>query len=404
MQSMFSLFKKAESETALIFDIGNGSIGAAIVSFPKGGTPLILYTHREPLTFLSEVSTERLLDSMLKLLKAVAFSVQKEGIAHIHKNFFSSFSIKHTYCIFSSPWYVSHTKVIKVTKDKPFVLSKESIDAIMAKEEKEFNAALTNGDYKQKFGTDIRLLERKIIHTRLNGYEVSDPIGKKAVEFEITFFISFVSEEVIRGVEQVLQSTVRSRNIVFYSYALSSWDAVRSMFPDNPHFLFADITNEVTDISITARGVLMETISFPAGRSMFIRDACEKLAVPPEVALSYLRMYTSGSLAADVTPKIEQIIKESADIWHAALILALTELGKRYPLPKSMFLTVDTDLAAIFIAQLKKEMPLELNVPHNMFDVTFLNAAKIQHYTDFAPHITQDSFLGIESIFVNNII
>src|SRR5205823_599360 len=130
-------------------------------SFAHSSTPTILYTHREPLTFQTHVTSKRLLDAMLKLLGDVALHLQKEGLVHLHKTLLGTPTIKNVFCVFSSPWYISQTKVVRISEEKSFQVTQAYVDQIVRSEEKDFNDALKEGKYEKLFGTDIRLLERK---------------------------------------------------------------------------------------------------------------------------------------------------------------------------------------------------------------------------------------------------
>jgi hypothetical protein len=399
-----SLFKKSDKEVSIIFDIGNGSIGASLVEFSSKNVPITLYTHREPLTFLPQVTSKRLVETMLTLLKDVAGHLQKEGLTHIHHSFLGNYNIKDVFCIFSSPWYISQTKVLRLNKEVPFLVSKSFVDELVQAEEEQFHTALREGKYEQIFGHDTRLLEKKIIHTKLNGYEIQNPIGKKANDLEITFFSSFISADLIKKVEATLHGIISFRNIQFFSFALASWSATRDMFTDINNFLFLDISGEMTDISLTYKGVLVETISFPSGRNTLLRRVSEALKVPPEVALSYLLMHSHGNAEEKFAAKIEAVLTETKHEWLTALTQTLQTVSKDYTVPKKVFVTVDADLAHFFIDALKQEMPIEFAIPQNMFDVMFLNSEKVSLFTHVAPKVSSDSFLALESIFLQKIV
>jgi hypothetical protein len=105
-----SLFKKPEEEIVAIFDIGNGSVGGALVKFSKRDHPVILYTHREPLTYMIHPTPKHLLGSMLKLLKSVATHLAKEGLIHVRTSPFGGHRLRDVHCVFASPWYISQNK------------------------------------------------------------------------------------------------------------------------------------------------------------------------------------------------------------------------------------------------------------------------------------------------------
>lgn len=402
---MSALFKsKTQEEIALVFDIGNGSIAATIVKFTDHGIPIALYSHREPLTFLPEADSKHLLKNMLKLMGGLVERVQKEGLPKVHTTLFSPHAIKKIFCFYSSPWFISHTKLLSVEKPKPFLINQSAIDEMVAEEQKQFLATVENGYYEKLFGTDIRLLEKNIIHIKLNGYEVRNPIGKKASQVEVTFYLSFISDQIVKEVENILHKAFSFRTIEHHSCSLGAWSAVRAMFPNATDFLTLDISGETTDVSLTCRGVLTETISFPTGRSSVIRHLVKELAVPPEVALSFLIMHTAGAVEEKFAKKLASDTQVAVAEWQKGFLDAIKELQKRYLIPKQMFLSTEMDLSSLFVKALQLPVPMELGVSNNSFEILFLGPERVKSFIQNEAGVRIDPVLSLESIFLNNVI
>jgi cell division ATPase FtsA len=399
---MLGLFQKQEEEIVAVFDIGNGSIGAALVSFKEHGAPVILYTHREPITYIHHITSKRLLESMLVLLKTVAARVQKEGLPKV-KALHHHHSVRRGFCIFSSPWYLSQTRVMKVEKEEPFEITSQLIDTIIKKEEEQFLQSLKEGKYEQMFGHDTRLLEKKIIHTRLNGYEIAQPMGKKARELELTFFSSFISSTILKSVQDTLSHFFHFKSIQFYSYALASWSVVRDMNPDLSDFLFIDVTGEVTDVMLTHDGVLSDTVTFPLGRSMVLRKIVDELSVPPEVAVSFLSLIKQSTGDKVFIEKMKNVLTGTQEFWFTAFLKTVKEFKQSHMLPKKIFITADADVAYIFKEALSAPMPEELNMPENKFEVIILDSEIVKAIAQVAGGVSRDAFLSIDSQFLNKI-
>jgi hypothetical protein len=398
-----SLFKKPEEEIVAIFDIGNGSVGGALVKFSKRDHPVILYTHREPLTYMIHPTPKHLLGSMLKLLKSVATHLAKEGLIHVRTSPFGGHRLRDVHCVFASPWYISQTKIITEIKDTNFVISQETINALVQKEQEEFNAALKEGKYEQIFGPDTRLLEKRIINTRLNGYDIEEAVGKSAKELEVTLFNSFISQDIVAQVEETLHSSFAVRTIHHYSYALVSWLGSRTLVPDLHDYFFIDVSGETTDISLIIKDVIIETMSFPMGRSSLLRKVVKDLAVTPDVALSFLSMKYSGTLEKKFDEKINEVLKAVNVDWRDQLNLVLAAFQKRYTLPRATLLTADSDTSGFFSDALNQILPTELMLAQNTLAITFIGPDKVQPFIFQLPEVQHDAFIGIESIFLNEL-
>ncbi|MBA3550778.1 hypothetical protein H0W32_01045 [Patescibacteria group bacterium] len=399
---MLSIFGQKEHEVVAIFDIGNGSIGGAFVQFSEHGVPTILYAHREPIAYQQHTTSKQLLKNMIKLLDSVAGNLHKTGLLHIRQRFHVH-NIKRCFCVFSSPWYISHTRNMKISEEKPFVVTRKYIDDLIRKEEDDFIKTLKEGKYEQMFGSDTRLLEKKIIHTKLNGYEVDHPLNKKAKELEITFFSSFVAHEIIMSVEDALLKHFHFKSVDFHSYALASWSAVRDMYPTTTDFLFIDITGEVTDIMLTQAGILSETITFPLGRSMIIRKIVDELKVSPEVAVSFLSVFAKGSLEEKFMKKMQDLLKSSLDYWIESCLKTINILKESHIISRKVFITADADVAHLFYDVLTQTLPSEMNIPNNLFEVIVLKPEVMKIVAHVEQGVERDSFLLLESEFLNKI-
>jgi hypothetical protein len=395
---MSPLFRKSDEKTVAIFDIGNGSIGAAIVRLSQSNAPTILYSYREPITFLPQVSSERLMENMLKLLKSVASHVEKEVWPQYHRN------VKEAYCVFSTPWFVADTRVISYEKDTPFMVTRGMVEDILKKDEDAFIASLKDGNYEKVFGINLHILEKKIIHTKLNGYEIQDFLNKKAKQIEITLFLSYMSDLIPKKVEDILNHYFNFRTVNFNSYALASWFAFREQFPHEEHFLFLDISGEVTDVMLHEKGIIAETAAFPAGRSLILRNIVRDMTVPPEVALSFLNMYTKKSVEKRFAADLEKIIKNTQEEWRAAFVEAIQSFKKNTVMPKKVFITADADCAPIFLETLKTSFPKGLQVPNPIFEPIYIGSEVTEQFVHKDHKGILDPFIALESTFLNKIV
>ncbi|MDQ3014895.1 MAG: hypothetical protein M3Q73_03455 [bacterium] len=395
---MSLLFSNKGEQTIALFDIGNGSIGASIVKLSKKDLPTILYSYREPITFMPQATQQKLMENMLKILKSICGHMQKDIWPQYHRN------VKHAYCVFSAPWFVAETRDIKYEKDALFDVSQALVEDILRKDEKAFTDSLIDGNYEKTFGIKLHILEKKIIHTKLNGYEVHDFLYKKAKQLEITLFTSFMSDTIPTSVEAVLRQYFHFNSVNFNSYAMASWYTLQSMFPLEQHHLLLDISAEMTDIMLTEYGMVRSIVSFPEGKSLVLRKIVEELAVPPEVALSFLQLYNRGAVEAQFADKMNIIIKNCQEIWRTQFFEALKSLKNYTLMPAKVFITADNDIAQAFIDSLKLPVPAEFDVPQNTFDVVFLGSDVVHPFAKKVQPGPVDVFIALESAFLNKII
>ncbi len=399
--------KKPEKETILILDIGNGSVGGSLVEVHEHGHPKIFYSHREPYPIQSEKDSKTLLESMTRLLSSVLSDIHTNAIPHADFLMHGKQKIRDIYCVFSSPWYMSQTKTLKIEKNTPFTVSKKFVEEVVNNEEKIFRSALENGNYGHVFKGPVRVIEHHIIETRINGYGLDSPIGKSGKTFEISLFTSVVAEEIIAKVEKEIHKHFNYKESHFNSFSLVSFSTVRDLYPGEESFMFLDITGEVTDVSITRKNVLLETISFPLGRASLIRKLSKNIGVSPALAISYIRLYSEKGLTADASTKLTRALESFGREWSDYFHKAILELCRDIALPKKIFFTADHDTAEFFSKLIMNEKTVPSSeadkIIEEEFSVTYLDLSKLHSVVDLGPRGGKDEFIALESIFFNKL-
>ena len=115
---------KEEKKIVLIFDIKSSSVGAVLFEAQKKGIPKIILSIREPIIIEKKIDINRFLFLTIKSLEMVANKVSKMGIGKPSEIF----------CVLSSPWCASQTRVIKLEKNTPFLFTSKLADDLIKKE------------------------------------------------------------------------------------------------------------------------------------------------------------------------------------------------------------------------------------------------------------------------------
>ena len=169
--------KKYKNKLMLVFDVGSSSVGGAFFWTQESGVPRIIFSTREPIVLEESIQADQLLSSTIKSIEIVAGQIRKAGMG----------VPKITFCVLSSSWYVSQTRIIRLEKNMPFVFTSKLADDLIKKE-----MSLFEGEHLVKYlntKNAVRSIEFKNIKTMFNGYEISNPLNQKAKELEMTIFI-----------------------------------------------------------------------------------------------------------------------------------------------------------------------------------------------------------------------
>jgi hypothetical protein len=403
-----SLFKKTDEHVSIVFDIGNGSIGGAFVKLSKDHKPAILFTHREPVVFQEKVEPQELLALLYRHFRNVVRHLEKEGLRELHKTGMHK-HISGAYCILSSPWYISQTKVIKIEKEKPFTVSRKVLGGLLAQEEQVFERSVQEGS-SVIARSDVRVIERKIIQTKLNGYEVHDPYGKITSSIEVALFTSVAADDVLKQFEKILRTSFHLRAVSFHSFSLASFTALRDIFAKEENFLFIDVSSEITEITVVKQGILTENISFPLGRYSLVRDVSKKLHTTAPVTLSLIKGHGEKSFDSAIGEKLKKSIEPFQGQWCGCLHKVLKDISTSVPLPRKIFLVADSDTAAFFKASIEKEKCIEYASgdvsieAEDGFVVVYLDDHLLSDFTEVISSSKSDSFLILGSLFAHKLL
>lgn len=388
---IFSI-KKDEKELALVFDIRSSSVGGAFFEIQKQGIPKVISSIREPIHFENEIDIDKFLFLTIKSLEVVVGKMCMMGIGKPVKIF----------CVLSSPWYASQTRVIKLEKNTPFLFTSKLADDLIKKEigifEEEHLKNFSNTSNK------TRLIEFKNMKTLLNGYQTSDPFNKKTKKLEMVVFLSIGGELILKKIEETIFRHFHSDNIKFSSFVMASFVVARDMFIDQESFLLVDIGGEVTDISMIKKDILSDSISYPLGYNFMIRRVAESLSCTLVEAKSLISLYKNDHAEEDTEKKLEPIMSKLKIEWLRGFQESLVNLSNDISIPATIFITIDQDLADFFSKIIKSEQFNQYTLSESEFKIVFLGVETLHGITTFKNNIERDPFIIIESIYINRFI
>jgi len=391
-----------KKQISLIFDIGSGSVGGALMELSKESKPKIIYSKRLPIKFQKNLNPEILLKNMIKAVRRVSQDLNTEGLKRLGGTSRRSKHINNVTCTLASPWFISQAKVIRVRKKEAFTISKKFIDSLIEKEEKEFKKSNLAKYSERNMGTS-EIIERKFVKIKLNGYETENPYGKKAIEAEVVMFMSVAPTRVLDEVEEAIAKYFFFDDVKFNSFALVSFSAVRDMYERVKSFLLLDISAEVTDLSIIKKAAIFDMGSFPFGQNFLIREVTKSLKTVPEEALSILKLYLKGKLSKEKSSILEPVMERAKEEWLKAFQETLMELSEESYIPMTVFFMADDDLASWFGEAIKSEEFVQYTLSNEPFVVSFINSSSLNSYIDFEGGPLIDPFLGVEGVFFNKL-
>jgi len=377
--SLFSFTKKNSNKYSLVFNIGSGSVSGGIIKFTEKVGENVIYFTKENIPFQQEVSVPRHLDLMKSTLITLANKIQTEGIKKLITKNKNKISFDRVFYIFSSPWCISQTKTIRVKESKPFKVTESYLNKIIDEQEHKFQAEIAG------FGS---IIEKKIIQIKANGYIVNDINNKTIKDLEISVFFTVVPEKILNVIEKAVSKTFNINNVWCHSFPLAAFSVIRNLFPQNEDFIFMDISEEITDISIIKDNIIVSNASIPLGRNHFVRNLSRVLKVSKEIADSMIKIHCAKDHDQLASLRLSMSMDDAAKEWLNKIFETLDSLKNEIYVPESIFLITTSDLIPFLKEKLEK---------HD-FSVLLINNNKVKSTV-----AVDDLIFKLELMFLDNI-
>lgn len=392
---MASLRKENTSPPFVVFDIGSASVGAALFVFDtESGKIDILYQTRIFMAFQDSLDKEQLFSVTISAIKRAGENIQKNGVNRLADSRIKIKNIKDVFCILASPWYKAEVKNLKFGEERSFTVSSKFITTILNEESEKF------------IDQDDKLVEEKVIQILLNGYNTDDPYGKEADTIDTTLFISSMSKNVQNKMADVLEGMFTSSDVSFGTFPLALFSVTRDMFKTEKSFLLLDIGGEMTDIALIRDETIKKIHSFNLGKNFLIRKVKKSLNLIHEEAHSLIRLFMDGKSMEPESSKMKIVLSEARDEWLSKLRVILSEFSEGISLPKTVILTVDSDIAKWFVETIKNDEFSSYTLAEEPFTVVELSSRILNEYCKMPKDSLRgcDPFLAIEALFIHKIV
>ncbi len=384
---------KLKDGLVVIIDIGSGSVGGALVSLNRDQKPKILFRVRKPIVFQNKFKFERFLSAMLLATDHVLEELNKA----------SSERPQQAFCILAAPWYVSQSRIARFEDKKTFVVTEKKVNDLIMSEidnlKKKFNE-----HYKNFTESKAEIIEVENIHMKLNGYETNSPYGKKTKKLEAYLYISMSADQVLRSLRQKVRKTFGLDNVFFNSFSLAAFDTIRDIYSEKQNFIFIDIGGEMTDVSVTRDGILVETLSFPLGRNFLLRTIANELQTVKEEAFSLFNLYMEKKTSDTYPRKMKNALAYVEKEWSEAFHKTLGSLASRVSLPGYIFVIADIPFGKWFSEVIKNKGSGDIILMGGEIEITLINPLVLNKFVISNMKTSVDTFIITEALFIDKLL
>ncbi len=314
------MFSNAKFEFFL--DVRSGSVGGAIIA--SGTTQAeVLFATRVRVPIQEKFDADRVSGMALQGVRDVIETLRKQARGS---------NPSRIHVTLGSPWHVCQTRSVTHKSDVDVRYDNDFVNGVFEREEIAF---------KEQFfpDTNFSTIERKILAVYLNGYLIGSPLGKKAKELDISFYLSATPIHFKEALLKQIGSVYAHREITFHTFPLLALVACNNILSENESsYLLIDLGGEISDASFIKNGAGIESISFPLGAHSIIRDVAKKFATSLIEAESLYKAFRDKSVTSAVAMKIESVLSDVRVKWTTYISGILQKFATEYILSRTIVL------------------------------------------------------------------
>ena len=373
--SLMPLFSKKSSgpvSTDLIFDVESDSVCVAIVQYESGKVPRVVYHAENEVEHKAHTDGAYLTRNMLKKLELSAADVQKALTGLTEKKAIRHPRVDRVHVVLSSPWIISKLSCVERRFERETMLrQKDAIDLL----EKEREAAA-----KMFIVGDSAAIDAKLFEVKINGYPVSEYVGKRAKALEGTMVVSFSSKKLLSVIKSNINAYVRSGDEVFHSALILRYLALRSAMPHQADYIWLQVHGELTDVLVVRQGDCAVSGSLPFGYDTLVRNFARQTGESESTAMSALAFIDSNANTSDSIEKTRTVLGEILAEWTSD-IAGLISGGREGSLPGVVYVS-SARFSSAFETSLRQFSPSALVQP--------ATTVSMAPFVEFAPSVSAD--------------
>ncbi len=325
------------SKAIAVFDISSSSVGGAHALIEQGSNHTnvtLLVQDRRDSGFEEELDIERFVNDTARTLETVIDHVRTGDVHHPD----------YIQVTLSSPWYTAVTRTITYSKSTAFSCTKRLVNSLVEKDIaallKEYSAT------GNTFGSESKVAEQHIARCTLNGYETSNPYGKKVQSLELTLTVTLVPLIVIERFNSILRRSYGDRPIHVTTGVHAAFVALRDNGGIEEASVIIDLGEEVTDVAFVKHGVFISQHSFPLGTYELYRLLTTAKRNSIE-ARALIEGYRLKKLSASPMKTVEKAFQEFITHWMSGLTAVVEQGQQGFHLPATYYICADSRFTTV---------------------------------------------------------
>lgn len=174
---------------------------------------------------------------------------------------------------------------------------------------------------------DVQLINASVVGVKIDGYQVSNPIGFQGREVSVSIFNAYAPMMHLGA----LQSVAEELDLDLVSIAAEPFAVVQAMgLENNSNFgaIFVDIGGGTTDVALVRNGGLEGTVMFALGGRVFTKRISTELEISFEEAERIKMGYSLGRLSPNMMERVGRALEEDCAVWLSGFEVALESFSE----------------------------------------------------------------------------
>ncbi len=388
------MFGTKHDHLSLVCYIGSATVSASVVRFSEKVKPTILASVSLPISLVDDHKVASLETKVLSLMEQALVSLVSKEIPKLGSAVIKRKKIGYAQVVLSSPWYISKSAQINISKEKSFVLNDSILHETLSEQEKIFEKETLEGNYQSMAGEDIHMIEREALSVSLNGYNTPNPYDKHTRYADLSLYMSLAPQKFLTKISEIVKKHFHIYKIKFHTTSLVFFRTISSLFPHESEALLIEVDGESSQATLVSGNSIVSSENFGYGRNNTLREMMDKLGVTQEIAISSLRLMESGTLGDEAKISLQKALSDDANNWNNRLTGLLSEIKIHKPLPSVCFLLCDEDVSTVFMERVK-EVGSKFDISH----IIAVNAKVLNTHVAIGKFVVANDFTLLHSLY-----
>jgi hypothetical protein len=371
----------------LVLDIRSSSVGLGVIQYKKNSKPKVIYSDRRYIYFEEKSDSDNFVKRFMEEIDKILVNFENNGLKDA--------KINKAFVLYSSPWYISKTREVTISKKEPFTFTKEIFNVII-------NDEKTADPQKD---SRLKIIERDVTDILVNGYKLAEPFGKKVEDLKIVFFTGAIAKDTHKNIEDKIKEKFNVEDIQHRTHSFVLFTTIRNLFINVDNFAFFDVGGEITDFGHVENDILKKSIGIPFGKHHFIREVGGKCKFDRHTALSLMKITATGQADHRCGPNTQEVIESIEEQWYETLNQTVKENIPTKILPENIFVTSDEDVSDYINHVFKKRQSDELSsISSKNQKLISVNNNLFKDYVSYKEGISKDIYMSLVATFLSDTI